>query len=112
MQELLDIARSMDTMRVLCGVPINVSTASKDVITDLDLSGKMLGPEGSFVLSNYLQNNNTVLSVLNISCNQLKSEGGKHIAETIKVTYIHKLEAYVHLSAHSLSCCCLLFGRT
>ena len=52
MKEIIDIAMSKDSMKLLCEVPIKDKT-----LTELDVSGKSLGTEGALVVAEYLRDN-------------------------------------------------------
>jgi hypothetical protein len=52
MKEIITIAMRMDSMKILCGVPFKDKT-----LTELDISGKHLGTEGAFVITEYLDGN-------------------------------------------------------
>jgi hypothetical protein len=65
MKEIMAVAMRMDSMQILCEVPF------KDkALTELDVSGKDLGPEGALVVANYLEGNRALLS-LNLADNYL-----------------------------------------
>jgi hypothetical protein len=65
MKEIITIAMCMDSMKILCDVPI------KDrALTELDVSGKNLGMEGALVVAEYLRDNGALTS-LNLASNGL-----------------------------------------
>ena len=77
MKEITAMCASKPSMKVLCEVPF------KDkMVTKLDVSGKNLGTEGALVVSYYLENNGALTS-LNVSNNELKAEGAKHITTAL-----------------------------
>jgi Ran GTPase-activating protein (RanGAP) involved in mRNA processing and transport len=99
MREIIAIAMRMDSMKILCEVPFKDKTLS-----ELDVSGKNLGMEGALVVADYLDGNEA-LTALNLSSNNLHiksklrgagqvDEGGKIVAEAIKVT-INAMEIVV-----------------
>ena len=61
MKKIISIAESKPAMMVLCEVPFKDKT-----ITELDLSGKDLGANGTMVVSHYIHNNGALTS-LNVS---------------------------------------------
>jgi hypothetical protein len=74
MKEIITIAMCMDSMKILCEVPI------KDkALIELDISGKNLGPDGALVVAEYLRDNGGMTS-LNLASNRLRVEGAEIIA--------------------------------
>jgi hypothetical protein len=58
MKEIITIAMCMDSMKILCEVPI------KDkALTELDISGQDLGMEGALVVAEYLRDNGAISSI-------------------------------------------------
>jgi hypothetical protein len=85
MREIMAIAMSKESMKVLCEVPFKDKT-----ITALDVSGKMLGVEGALVVAEYLDGNEA-LSVLSLKNNALGTkEAGKVLGEMLKENYVLK----------------------
>jgi Ran GTPase-activating protein (RanGAP) involved in mRNA processing and transport len=78
MEEIMTIAASMESMKVLCEVPIKDKS-----LTKLDVSGKNLGTEGALVVAEYLRDNGA-LSMLSLKGNYLRPGGGKALAEGLK----------------------------
>jgi hypothetical protein len=78
MRELMAIAMGMDNMKILCEVPFKDKT-----ITELDISGKNLGIEGTLVVAEYLDGNGA-MTKFNISLNDIRAEGGKALAVGLK----------------------------
>jgi hypothetical protein len=104
MKEIIAIAMSKESMRVLCEVPIKNTT-----LTKLDVSNKNLGAEGAFVVADYLRNN-SLLTSLNLSSNNLKAKGANIVADAIKVTNCAILLILVPFSCLSyltFNCRCL-----
>ena len=56
-KEIIVIAMSKDSMKLLCEVPIKDKT-----LTELDVSGKGLGTEGALVVAEYLRDNGAMSS--------------------------------------------------
>jgi hypothetical protein len=78
MKEVIIIATSKDSMKLLCKVPI------KDkALTELDVSGKSLGTEGTLVVAEYLRDNGALLS-LNLASNCLRADGAKALATALE----------------------------
>jgi Ran GTPase-activating protein (RanGAP) involved in mRNA processing and transport len=67
MKEIIRIAIGMESMKMLCEVPIKDKT-----LTSLDVSGKDLGHEGALVVAEYLRDNWALTSV-DISSNGIVS---------------------------------------
>ena len=88
MKEIIVIAMSKDSMKLLCEVPIKDKT-----LTELDVSGKGLGTEGALVVAECLRDNGAMTS-LNLASNMIGSEGAKHVAEAIKVSVLLRLFCY------------------
>jgi Ran GTPase-activating protein (RanGAP) involved in mRNA processing and transport len=78
MKEIMTIAASMESMKMLCKVPFKDKT-----ITKLDISGKSLGMEGALVVAEYLRDNGA-LSILSLKKNDLYAEGGTALAAATK----------------------------
>jgi hypothetical protein len=74
MREIMDIAASKESMKILCEVPFKDKT-----ITALDVSGKKLGAEGALVVAEYLDGNGAMTS-LNLASNSLGVKGAKIVA--------------------------------
>ena len=107
MKEIIVIAMSKDSMKLLCEVPIKDKT-----LTELDVSGKSLGTEGALVVAEYLRDNGAMTS-LNLASNNLRAEGAKIVAEAIKVTKCTPAVILVPFSSpsgFSINCCCLLLS--
>jgi hypothetical protein len=69
-------------------------------------------PEGIIAIANAIKDMGA-LTLLNLSSNQLKAEGGKIVAEAIKVTsnaMAVVLAPFSCPSDHWLDCCCLLLS--
>jgi hypothetical protein len=94
MREIMDIAASKESMKMLCEVPFKDKT-----ITALDVSGKKLGVEGAFVVAEYLDGNGALTS-LDLSSNRLEDEGSKIIAEAIKVLILRLRSFWHHFRVH------------
>jgi hypothetical protein len=63
MREIIAIALRMESMNILCEVPVKDKT-----LTELDISGKCLGYEGTLVVAEYLDGNGAITR-LNLSDN-------------------------------------------
>jgi hypothetical protein len=74
MKEIIAIAMSKESMKMLCEVPIKDKT-----VTELDVSSKSLGTEGAFVVAAYLRGNGAMAS-LSPASNSLGVEGAKIVA--------------------------------
>jgi hypothetical protein len=74
MREIMATAMHMDSMKILCEVPFKDKT-----LTELDISGKNLGPEGAVVVAEYLDGNGG-MTRLNLASNNLGIEGATIIA--------------------------------
>jgi hypothetical protein len=78
MREIMDIAASKESMKILCEVPF------KDkAITELDVSGKKLGDEGALVVAEYLDGNGALSSV-NLLDNFIGIEQAHALATLLK----------------------------
>jgi Ran GTPase-activating protein (RanGAP) involved in mRNA processing and transport len=78
MCEIMAIAMSKESMKILCEVPFKDKT-----ITELDLRGKNLGTEGALVVAEYLDGNRALVK-FDISKNDIRSGGGKALADALK----------------------------
>jgi hypothetical protein len=107
MKEIMAIAASMESMKMLCKVPFKDKT-----ITKLDVSGKNLGTEGALVVAEYLRDNGAMTS-LNLASNHIchygNMDGIKAISSAIKVLAII-LVPFSSLSDLSFNCWCLLLS--
>ena len=107
MKEIIVIATSKDSMKLLCEVPI------KDkALTELDVSGKSLGTEGALVAAEYLRDNGAMTS-LNLASNSINAEGTKHIAGALEVSKCILAVILVLPSCpsdHHFHCWCLLLS--
>jgi Ran GTPase-activating protein (RanGAP) involved in mRNA processing and transport len=92
MKDIIRICKEKSMMKVLCEVPFT------DINTqELDISGKSIGREGTFVLSDYLMNNKTLTS-LNMRNNKINfddmndaaSASGKALADALSVNTVLK----------------------
>jgi hypothetical protein len=85
MRNIMAIAMRMDSMKILCEVPIKNKT-----LTELDISGNNLCKEGALVVAGYLDGNGA-LSVLSLKKNSLGTkEAGKALGEMLKVNSVLK----------------------
>ena len=107
MKEIMTIAASMESMKMLCKVPFKDKT-----ITKLDVSGKNLGTEGALVVAEYLRDNGAMTS-LNLASNHIchygNMDGIKAISSAIKVLAII-LVPISSLSDLLFNCWCLLLS--
>jgi Ran GTPase-activating protein (RanGAP) involved in mRNA processing and transport len=78
MKEIIRIAMGMESMKMLCEVPIKDKT-----LTRLDVSGKSLGSGGALVVAEYLRDNGALL-VLSLKDNSLCAAGTKALGEGLK----------------------------
>jgi Ran GTPase-activating protein (RanGAP) involved in mRNA processing and transport len=104
-REIMAIAMRMDSMKILCEIPFKDKT-----LTELDVSGKILGKEGALVVAEYLDGNGAMTS-LNLSGTRLGKEGAEHIAEGITVRKCVDAVVLAPVSCpsgHWLNCCLLL----
>jgi hypothetical protein len=83
-------------------------------MTEADLSNRGLGVGGAIIVSTWISHkDNGALTSLNLSSNKLEAEGGKIVAEAIKVTnnaMAVVLAPFSCPSDHWLNCCCLLLS--
>jgi hypothetical protein len=77
---LVIILTEHPTLKSLCG--------NNGDETELDMSGKMKGVEDAIMLAAEIVDNGALTS-LNLSSNNLMAEGGKIVAEAIKVTNLY-----------------------
>ena len=83
MKEIIVIAMSKDSMKLLCEVPI------KDkALTELDVSGKSLGTEGALVVAEYLRDNGALSSLSLKSNGLLNKESGEALAGVLKANSV------------------------
>ena len=67
MKEIIFLAMHKESMKVLCEVPIKDKS-----LTELDVSGKSLGTEGTLVVAEYLRDNGAMTS-LNLASNLINA---------------------------------------
>jgi hypothetical protein len=85
---------------------------SNKSLSEIDLSSRYLDAKDAIVVAEYIKDIGA-LTLLNLSSNSLKAEGGKIVAEAIKVTnnaMAVVLVPFSCLSDHWLNCCCLLLS--
>jgi hypothetical protein len=103
-EQLVSILKEHPTLKTLCG-----NTGNE---TELDMSGKMRGTGDAIMLVPDIIDNGALTS-LNLSSNNLQTEGAKTVAEALQVTnYVIAviLAPFPWLSDHWLNYCCLLLS--
>jgi hypothetical protein len=93
MRKIMAIAMCMESMNTLCGVPFKDKT-----FTELDISGNNLGTEGTLVVAEYLDGNETLTS-LNLASNLLGAKDAKIVADAVKVT-VRLRSFWYHFHVH------------
>jgi hypothetical protein len=78
MREIMTIAASKESMKMLCEVPFKDKT-----ITALDVSGEKLGGEGALVVAEYLDGNGAISSV-NLLLNTIGIGQAKDLVDILK----------------------------
>jgi hypothetical protein len=78
MREILAIAMSKESMRILCEVPFKDKT-----VTELDVSGNDLGMDGALVVAEYLDGNGA-LSLANVMGNHIGKEMLSNLQEIMR----------------------------